>query len=51
MIELYEEYVQACNKYNSIPMFTFRDWAIEMDEYDNLVGGLFLLNLQDGYYG
>ena len=44
MIEMYEDYVQACLSYGSVPYFTFREWVVEAEDYDADMCALWLLN-------
>ena len=44
MIAMYEDYVQACLSYGSVPMFTFRDWVVEYEEYEGDVCDLWIMN-------
>ena len=44
MVQIYEEYVDYCKLYNMIPIFTFRDWVIEFEDYDADMCALWLLN-------
>ena len=35
LIYKYEEYIAACNRWHTMPMFTFRDWVMEYEDYDS----------------